>query len=176
MADIKQESTKSGMEKAYEKAKQTFPDWAERETFRAEFEEAVNADPFTRFLSDNYGLLVISELMLNPTYQDIILKMNWWVMDFTSANWSLVTGDRPYMIFRSIHHPQGLIYIPIGPRLAFFASPDAAKKRQLMHQPINSVAKHMNRFQVSLAAKYVYAVDTQHTALVEKHLRHSTED
>src|SRR5262249_15309640 len=29
VADIKQESTKSGMEKAYEKAKQTFPDWAE---------------------------------------------------------------------------------------------------------------------------------------------------
>jgi hypothetical protein len=97
------------MEKAYQEAKRRFPDWAGGADFKAEFEEAVNKDPLTRFLSDNYGLIVISELILNPQFQETILKMKWWVMDFAVAGISLVTCDRPYTIFRSITHPRGLI-------------------------------------------------------------------
>ncbi|ACB95079.1 DUF4238 domain-containing protein [Beijerinckia indica] len=171
VADIKETSTKAGLEKAYEQAKQEFPDWAQGETFGAEFEESVREDPFTRFLSDNYGLMVISELMLNPDYHDIILKMFWWVMDFSSAGISLITCDRPYMIFRSIGHPRGLIYLPIGPRLGFFASPDPMKRRQLLNQNIALVTKEMNRWEAKLAAQYVYAADRHHTPLIMKYLR-----
>ncbi len=171
VADIKETSTKSGMEKAYEEAKKKFPDWAHGEEFRTEFEESVNEDPFTRFLSDNYGLMVISELMLNPQFQEIILDMNWWVMDFAKASVSLITCDRPYMIFRSIRHPRCLIYLPIGPCLAFYASPDPSKETQLLRQNAKSVAKEMNRWQAALAAKFIYAADRQHTPLIEKWLR-----
>ena len=144
VADIKENSTKDAMEKAYEHTRQTFPDWAEGKDFKTEFEESVNEDLFTRFLSDNYGLMVISELMLNPQFQEIILKMHWWVMDFSATGISLITCDRPYMIFRSIKNPRCLIYLPIGPRLGFFASPDSMKERQLLRQNGNLVAKEMN--------------------------------
>lgn len=171
VADIKETSTRTGMEKAYEQAKQELPDWAQEKDFKTEFEESVKEDRFTRFLSANYGLMVISELMLNPDFQDIILRMRWWVMDFSSAGISLITCDRPYMIFRSIRNPRCLIYLPIGPHLGFFASPDPMKQGQLLRQNGKSVVKEMNRWEASLAARYVYSADTQHTPLVEKGLR-----
>jgi len=171
VADIKENSTKSGMQKAYEEARKKYPDWAGGGDFRAEFEESVNEDPLTKFLSDNYGLIVISELMLNPQFQNIILDMNWWVLDFTKAGLSLITCDRPYMVFRTIRHPRGLIYIPLAPNLGFYASPDPNKGPQLRAQPPKSVVKEMNRWQAALAARFIYAADAEHTAFVENRLR-----
>jgi Protein of unknown function (DUF4238) len=170
VADIKGTSTKSGLEVAYEKAKKDFPDWAQGDDFRTEFEESVNEDPFTRFLSDNYGLMIISELMLNPQFQSIILQMNWWLMDFGATGITLLSCDRPYMIFRSMRHPRCLIYLPISPRLGFLASPDPMKEGQLLRQNLKAVAKEFNRWQAALANQYIYSSDTQHRPLAEKHL------
>jgi hypothetical protein len=75
------------------------------------------------------------------------------------------------MIFRSIDDPRCLIYVPIGPSLAFYASPDPRKERQLLARDAKEVAKVMNRSQARLAAKFIYAADTQHASLVEKWLR-----
>jgi hypothetical protein len=109
--------------------------------------------------------------MLNPQFQKIILDMNWWVLDFTKAGLSLITCDRPHMIFRTIRHPRGLIYIPLSPTLGFYASPDPNKGRQLRTQTPKSVVKEMNRWQAALAARFVHAADAEHTAFVEKRLR-----
>jgi hypothetical protein len=68
-------------------------------------------------------------------------------------------------------HPRGLIYIPLAPSFAFYASPDPNKGRQLRAQKPNSVVKEMNRWQAALAARFIYAADTEHTAFVEKRLR-----
>jgi Protein of unknown function (DUF4238) len=170
VTDIKETSTKSGMEMAYKEVKRKFPDWAGGGDFRTEFEESVNEDPLTKFLSDNYGLIVISELMLNPQFQKIILDMHWWVVDFTKAGLSLITCDRPYMVFRTIRHPRGLIYLPLAPNLAFYASPDPNKGRQLRAQKAKLVVKEMNRWQAALAARFIYAADAEHTAFVENRL------
>jgi hypothetical protein len=58
-----------------------------------------------------------------------------------------------------------------APSLAFYVSPDPAKERQLKNKDAKWVAKEMNRFQAALSAKYIYAADTQHTALAEKGLK-----
>jgi Protein of unknown function (DUF4238) len=84
---------------------------------------------------------------------------------------SLITCDRPYMVFRSLSHPRCLIYIPIGPKLAFYASPDPKKEGQLLAQNAKSVAKEMNRWQAVLAARFIYSADTHHGPLVHKWLR-----
>ena len=171
VADIKETATKSGMEKACEEAKRKFPEWAQEDDFGTEFEEIVNEDPQTRFLSDNYGLLVITALMRNQQFHKPLLSMKWWVIDFSRSGLSLIVGDRPYVNFRPISHPRTLIYLPISPSLGFFASPEPEKERQLRNQDARFVAREMNRRQAAFAARYIYSADLQHKRLVEKHLR-----
>lgn len=170
VADIKKTSTRDGMEKAFKQAEQEFPAWAKAGDFKAEFEASVDEDLFARFLRDNYGLFIICELMLNPSFHQIILNMHWWVLDLAASGISLITCDRPYKTFRPISHPRGLIYVPISPSLAFYASPDPRKKRQLQAQPPKIIAKQMNRALAILAAKFVYAFDNQHAPLASKWL------
>lgn len=170
VADIKQTPTRSVMERAFATAKQQCPEWAGEGDVHAAFEGRVDDDHLSRFVSANYGLMIISELMRNPDYHRIILDMHWWVADLAAAGISLITADRPYKTFRSIRHPRCLIYVPIGPKLAFYASPDPNKKKQLLGQPPKFIVKTMNRTLAMLAAKFIYAADAQHGPLAAKWL------
>ncbi len=170
VADIKQGSTSSVMESAIETAKERYPEWAGEGDFRAEFEGSIDADPMSRFLSANYGLMIISELMRNPDYHRTILDMHWSVLDLAGAGVSLLTSDRPYRPFRSIRHPHCLIYVPIGPTLAFCASPDPRKRKQLLAQPPKFIVKNMNRALAMFAAEFIYAADARHGPLADKWL------
>jgi hypothetical protein len=107
--------------------------------------------------------MVISELMLNPQFQDIILKMHWWVVDFSTAGISLITCDQPYMIFNTIRHPECLIYLPLGPTLGFYAS--LVPTKQHLKLDLRLEARDMNRCEAALAAQYIYAADRRAQAL-----------
>ena len=56
--------------------KRLHPEWAQENSFQQEFEDAVSQDPITAFLSSNYGLIVMANLMLNPEYQEQFLRMH----------------------------------------------------------------------------------------------------
>jgi hypothetical protein len=135
LADIKETSTRATFESAFKKSQQEFPDGASEEDFLDTFRTAVDEDPETGFLSANNGLLVVGELMLNENYYQSLLDMEWWTVDLSRSEFTLITCDRPYMVFRSLSHPRGLLYLPIGPHLAFFASRDPNKKNSSLASP-----------------------------------------
>jgi hypothetical protein len=170
VADIKETTTEQLMEKAITMAAKDDPDLAKDASFKAEFLQSVEEDPEASFLSANSGLLVIMELMSNPEYHEIFLKMEWWVHDFSNSGISLITCDRPFVNARGLSHPRCLIYLPIGPYLGFFASPDPIKRSQISRQNRKFVGKTMNRWEASQAADYIYASDRKHTPLAKKYL------
>ena len=167
VADIKQSSTRNSIEQAYKKAKELHPDWIERDDFKEDFNNAIADDPMTRFLSGNYGLFVMANIMLNRQYQERFLEMHWWTTDFSGSNFSLLTCDRPYKLFRELAHPRCLVYLPLGPDCGFFASPDEAKQKQLQRGGLDALAKQMNAVEVELAVHFVYAADCTQRRFIE---------
>jgi hypothetical protein len=169
VADIKETSPKQAFEKAYERAVEKYPGWAKTYDLRKELKEGIDEDPLTRVLHANYGVLIIGELMVNPQFQQLLLDMHWWTVNFDDSNVSLLTSDRPYMPLRPLSHPRSLLYVPIGPRLGFFASPEKEKREQIGRVGVSKLAKKMNLFQVQTAAHFTYAANSEHCRLIEKH-------
>jgi Protein of unknown function (DUF4238) len=167
VADIKQSSSSNLL-------KRVRATMAETEDFEKLWDGVLKNDEEIAFLHENYGLFVIEELCLNPQYHEIFTKMHWWTMDLSSSDYALLTSDRPYCNFRPASHPQTLIYVPVSPSLAFFASPDPAKPAQLERYCARKGVKHMatmlNTRVVSWAWKYVYATDDTQSRFVKNRL------
>jgi hypothetical protein len=53
--------------------------------------------------------------------------------------------------------------------LGFFASPEKEKREQIGQVDVSKLAKKMNLFQVQTAAHFIYAANSEHCRLIEKH-------
>jgi hypothetical protein len=132
-------------------------------------------DVFQRLTAD-YGLWVIQGIVSDPKYQIELATLHWWTIDFTKSKHSLLTADRPYVAFRPLSDPRSLIFVPLGPKLGFFASPDQEKKRQLSRLDLTKLAGRMNDFVVRLAISEVYGADGLQRSFVLKSLRRDPEN
>ena len=73
-------------------------------------------------LIKNFGLSFFHELVDNSEIGKKMLRMKWWLWDFTREQNDLLLADNPCIFTKCIDDPDLMIVLPIGPRKAFMAT------------------------------------------------------
>jgi hypothetical protein len=113
-------------------------------------------------------------------YSDTLLKMFWWVEDFSDTNFNLLTSDYPitflprHQIIKRFNTPNDALLsgaytlaLPLTPKLCFYSS----SNRNNVKLTKNSLIKMQNHFTVIHSKNFVYAFDKSQDEFIRKKLR-----
>lgn len=95
-------------------------------------------------LIENFGLSFFHELV---DYQNIggqLLRMTWWLWDFSDAPYNLLLADHPCIFTRGIDDPKLVVALPISPWKAFMATQSERTSDLLRRQRPRDLAMRMN--------------------------------
>ena len=110
-------------------------------------------------LIENFGMSFFHELVNNPEVGEKILRMKWWIWDFTGEQNDLLLGDPPCIFTEGIDKPDLVIALPIGPRKAFMATKSDYVATIMRRQRPKDLLVRMNESSVNQANVRVYARD-----------------
>lgn len=174
ICDIRGEAQKSILQRAQAGLANEFPDREDEETFDSVFDSVVKEDPDIAFLHSNQGLFMIGNIMRNPQFAEQFTTQNWWISDFSKSRFPLLTSDRPYIVF-GLAEQRRVSYVPVSPKLAFFASPDVNKQTQfsarILRKGPDKFAGFLNSLIAARAEKYVYDIDCRQRVFVDHRLK-----
>jgi hypothetical protein len=94
----------------------------------------------------------------NEAIGQSILKMTWHVIDTNRSPKTLITSDRPVLIYNLIR-PDGWIALPVSPTKLFFAVNSQATLQTLLKGSTLSLVERSNEQVVARARRYVWARD-----------------
>ena len=113
-------------------------------------------------------------------YAETLLKLTWWIEDFSKTSFALLTSDYPVAISplnqpaRKFSKPTEmllsgdyLLSLPLTPQLCFYA---ATTKIKILSNS-NQVIKSQNNLTVLKARNFVYACDTSQDSFIKKRLQ-----
>jgi hypothetical protein len=100
-------------------------------------------------LIENFGLSFFHQLVDSPKIGEKILRMKWWLWDFTREHNDLLLADHPCIFTNGIDDPNLGIALPIGPRKAFMAT-STDRVATLMHRqrpkdPTDALERKLDR-------------------------------
>lgn len=107
-------------------------------------------------IPENIGLTVLPRLITDPEHTKIIAEMAWWIEDFSGANVSLLTSDRPIWASTGLKKPRCLVAFPLSPKKLFCASNTQDYFRAMESLSPNEVVRRSNRTIASQAKEFVY--------------------
>lgn len=120
-------------------------------------------------LVDNFGMMILPDIIADPKHTAIIAEMHWWVEDISQANVQLLTSDRPLWVSTGLMKPNCLIALPLSPGLVFFACRNLALKSALSREGSNQLVRRCNESLVGQAVRFVYGCAA--SAFVDRLLR-----
>jgi len=132
---------------------QTLLDWTER-TFIG--------------LTDNFGMMILPDIITDPKHTEIIANMHWWIEDVPHANVQLLTSDRPLWVSTGLMKPNCLLALPLSPACIFFASRNRDLQPALNINGQNRLARRCNESLVSQAVRFVYG--RAHVSFIDRRL------
>jgi hypothetical protein len=171
VADIKESARNSMVNDVEERFRNEFGGKIDDDDTGLLLKRLLSADETFQHISADHGLQVIEGIIRDPDYQSEIESLTWWTIDFSAANYTALTSDRPYLRTRPLQDPSYWFYLPLGPTLGFFGSRDPKIRDVMSSKGLNFLIKSMNHFVVRFADKYVYGVDTSHLRFVENRWR-----
>jgi Protein of unknown function (DUF4238) len=177
LAEIKRNSWNSMLDDAAERFRSEFKgkiDDEEIEEMDSLLRRSLSANEIFQHVSADDGLSIIEGIIREPYYQKQFASLTWWTVDFSAAKHSALTSDRPYVQLRPLDHPKLLIYLPVGPKLGFFASSDPKIRDNISRQDVNFVVSTLNHFVVRFASRYVYGTDKSHLRFIENRWRQTS--
>lgn len=107
-------------------------------------------------LTDNFGMMILPDIITDPNHTGIIAGMNWWMEDVSGANVQLLTSDRPLWVSTGLMKPNCLLALPLSPTHIFFASRNGDLQTALHRVGTNRLARRCNESIASQAARFVY--------------------
>jgi Protein of unknown function (DUF4238) len=111
-------------------------------------------------LIENFGMSFFHKLVDNPEVGESILRMKWWLWDFTREQNDLLLADQPCIFTKAIDDPDLVIALPIGPRKAFMATRTDRVATIMRGQRPKDLLMRMNESSLDQARVRVYARDT----------------
>ena len=111
-------------------------------------------------LTDNFGMMILPEIITDPEHTRIISDMHWWTMDLSTANVRLLTSDRPLWVSTGLKKPNCLLVMPLSPTHVFFASRNRDFEAAIRNEGANRVVRRCNESLTSQADKFVYGHQT----------------
>ena len=119
------------------------------------------------FSFEDRALSNIQRLVDNPEIAVKLLNLHWRVVRLGPGDGTLVLSDRPLVRLFAYDHPKASWFLPLAPKIVFFAANCPQDFERLTPQKF---AKLLNFDSVKQAQKYVFCVDTSHNRLLKKYL------
>lgn len=126
-------------------------------------------------LIENFGLSFFRELVDSPEIGTKILKMKWWLWDFSEAPYDLLLSDHPCIFVRGIDDPNCVIALPIHPRKAFMATRSNEVTRVMRNQRPIDLAMRLNESSVNQTRVRIYACNESPRRFIENQLAKKTQ-
>jgi hypothetical protein len=122
-------------------------------------------------LLHNIGKLMLPNVIENQNIGDTIIRMKWSTFDLSSACYTLLTSDRPFVMTHGLADPRCVIAFPLGPRFAFVALHDTRLLDHLLSQGVDGFVKSLNANVVDQAVRHVYGSTDAHLRFVQNRFR-----
>lgn len=110
-------------------------------------------------LIENIGLSFFHELVDNPVVGEKLLRMKWWLWDFSTAPNELLLADHPCIFTSGIDEPNLVVALPISPNRVFMATQSEEMANVMRRQQPKELARRINEFSLAQARIRVYARD-----------------
>ncbi len=107
-------------------------------------------------LIDNFGMMILPDIITDPKHTEIIANMHWWIEDVSRASVRLLTSDRPLWVSAGLMKPNCLLALSLSPNIIFFASRNRDLGIALNHQGPNRLVRRCNESLASQAVRFVY--------------------
>lgn len=110
-------------------------------------------------LIENFGMSFFHKLIDNGKIGEKILRMKWWIWDFSRAPYELLLADHPCIFTSAIDDPNLIVALPIAPKKAFMATQSDHAAEVLRRQHPKDLARRLNESTVTQARVRIYARD-----------------
>ena len=110
-------------------------------------------------LIENFGLSFFHKLVDNTEIGTKILRMKWWLWNFTREQNELLLADQPCIFTKGIDDPDLVIALPIGPRKAFMATAAERVAAIMRRRRPKDLLLRINESSLNQARVRVYARD-----------------
>lgn len=122
-------------------------------------------------LVENFGLSFFHELVGNPKIANKIMKMKWWICDFTGLKNELLIADDPCIFTKGIDDPNLIIALPISPTKAFLATQSKEMAALIPRQDPNNLVIRLNESSLNQARIRIYARNKSPERFIHNRLR-----
>lgn len=106
---------------------------------------------------ENVGMSFFHKLVDNAEIGEKILRMKWWLWDFTGEQADLLLADQPCIFTQGIDDPDLVIALPVGPSRAFMATKTDRVATIMREQRPKDLLIRMNESSLNQARVRVYA-------------------
>ena len=120
---------------------------------------------------EDRALSNIQQLVDNSRIGGRLINSHWRVVHLGPRDGTLVLSDRPLIRLFSYDHPKASWFLPLGPKVVFYA---ANCPQDFVRVTLQKLAKSSNISSAVQAQKFVFSVDASHNRLLEKHLSSRT--
>lgn len=135
------------------------------------FDEALRT--LSKQETEDQGLRLATILMRNQKITDRILAMHWTTLDTSSANWPLLTSDRPVQVTGKLGERATKLIVPVGPNRLYVGTFNRAEAERFLITNTSQLVSRSNRAVTQAAVKYVYGVNDEQLGFVSKHFGHN---
>lgn len=118
----------------------------------------------------DFGTYKLPELIQESSYNKLLFESDWGIRRIVKTKERLLIGDRPVTLFGP-ETKLDLVYLPLAPDVAFFASRSRRMKEWLRSMNDSNLVRQMNRRMVEQASVYVWGSDFEHRKLLELRLQ-----
>lgn len=119
---------------------------------------------------ENFGLSFFHELLDDPGVGNKLLRLRWWVYDFSTCSNHLLLADHPCVFAGGIDHPDLVVFLPISPRKAFLATRGELTAQALRQAEPKGLISRLNDASVKQANERVFARNLSPSRFVENRL------
>lgn len=134
----------------------------ERARMAAEPGREVNLHPNVRLRSQE----LIPQLAASRLVVRGLIEMKWTARSVKSADYSMLTSDRPYIMTNGIAHAEGHIAIPLSPAVVFFATRSGQTFEEIDSMTPDQLVTGINSKVSEQAVRFVYGVDNRQARFV----------
>ena len=121
-------------------------------------------------LIENFGLSFFHKLVDNADIGSKILKMKWWLWDFSKAPYDLLLSDHPCIFTLGIDDPNCVIALPIHPRKAFMATQSDQMAEIMRQQRPRELVMRLNEYSINQTRIRIYAQNESPRRFIEKRI------
>ena len=132
-------------------------------------------EPFP-YLIDDAAKVMVVRVIEDDGVGNIIINMQWSVLDMSASRYELLTGDMPHLRYYGLKDPRCTILFPLTPTKLFIATHDGKVEHYINNRSKAEVVKSVNDEVVRLAKRFVYGRTADHRRFVANRLGRTPTD